>query len=227
MTVKQSERLVVLIGAIIFITLIFFAPAYGWKIRAWISGAAAGGPNSGDTTSLADQNEALKAQLATLQVIASQLPRSEKNYLRAMVYSRYPFNFKNEITVDAGSLDGVALGKAAIFNGILIGTVSQIFPREATIQTVFDDNFKLPVRIGRTGTDALLVGGAAPMATLISKKAPVVLGDPVYAAAPGIPYGLPLGIIVSTSTSADGLFQEAPLNFVYDMNAIETLLVAQ
>ena len=206
------------------LALIFLEPSYGPRVRAWLSPALAPEANAPD---LAAENEALKAEIAKLASVAAELPQTPRDYQPAMVYSRYPLNFKNELMIDAGSRDGIVAGKAAVFRGILIGSVLQVFSDSALVQTVFDSDFKMPVRIGKKGYDALLVGGAYPKATSIEKTAMLAPGDIVYAAASGTPYGMPIAIIESTSTSPDNLFEEAGLGFAYDVNGIQTLFIAR
>src|SRR5581483_3409747 len=147
----------------------------------------------------------LKAQLAILQNVESQLPGNSQNEIRAMVYSQYPFGFKNQIAVNAGSNEGVTLAKPATFQGIFVGTVQSVSAETSIIQTVFDPSFKMPIRIGTKGIDALLIGGALPKATSIAKNATISTGDIVYAAAPGFPYGMPIGTVAETNISSDNL----------------------
>ncbi len=220
---KHGGRFLIFL-IVVAVVVVFIAPSYGWKIRMWLSPQAAAQP---DAPSLVAENEALMAQLALLQGVAAQLPQASSNYIRAIVYSRYPFNFKNELLVNVGADQKVAVGKAVVFQGVLIGTVEKVFPDTALVQTVFDSNFKMPVRVGAQGYDALLVGGASPIATSIKKDAPVAAGTIVYSAAPGLPYGLPVAIIASTSTSPDTLFEEAALDFAYDVDGVQAVLIAK
>ena len=142
-----------------------------------------------------------------------------------MVDSQLPFNFRNELALDAGTDEGVMPGKAVTFQGVLVGVVSRSFADSATAQTVFDNGFRMPVRIGTAGIDALLQGGAYPEAMSITKSATIAAGDIIYAAALGLPYGIPVGIVASVSISPDNLFQQATVNFAYDVNDIQTVLV--
>ena len=223
-------------GALIAILalLIFFAPSYGWAIRSWLSPSGNGpGGNSGvsaaasqaDDQTLAAENDALQAQLATLQVVALEMPTSSSGEIRAMVYSRYPMNFRNELLVGAGSNSGVTVGAPVVFQGMLLGRIKAVFPDSATVQTIFDDSLKMPVRIGASGTDGLLDGGSYPIVGSITVGAANASGNIVYAAVPNLPYGLPIATVAATSTSADSLFQQATLNFPYDVNNIETVLI--
>jgi rod shape-determining protein MreC len=207
---------------IILAALIFFAPAYGWKIREFLSPPPAA---PADAQDLAAENDSLKAQLATLQAIEAELPTSTPDEIRAMVYSRYPMDFKNELLVDAGMDEGVAPGAAVMFQGVLIGVVRTAFPKSAVVQTIFDSGLKMPVRIGSGGYDGLLQGGSAPEVGSIPENSSMSVGDVVYSVAPGIPYGLPVGEVAATSTSADSLFEQAAIDIPYDMNSIQTVFI--
>jgi cell shape-determining protein MreC len=221
---KQRQRWVLIIGIAALLSLIFLKPAYGWKLRAWLLLKA---PQSVGGENLAAENEILKAELAKLQSVASELPKAPPNYLRAMVYSRYPFNFKNEFLVDAGSDLGIQVGKAVAFRGVLVGTIEKVFEHSSLARTVFDGSFRMPVRIGTKGYDALFLGGAYPKVTSIAKNAVLMPGDAVYAAAEGVPYGLPIALVAATSTSPDNLFAEAALDFAYDINEVQSVFIAK
>ncbi len=215
--------------------LIFFEPAYGWRVRGWLN-PQSGQLQQADSPSLTAQNEALQAQLAVLQSIAAQIPQNSQNQIRAMVYLQYPFGFRNELLVNAGSNENVTVGKAVTFQGIFIGMVDKVFPDSAIVQTVFDATLKMPVRIGAAAGgaggntaagsyDALLVGGADPYAASIAKGAPLAPGDIIYTAASGLPYGLPIGIVNATSASGDNLFEQASIRFGYDMSGMQSVLI--
>ena len=221
---RKENVLFLTIAAAILLVLIFFVPSYGWILRAWLSPRSLA-PGLNDDPGLAAENQALKAQVAEYAAVARELPSAPAGSIRAMVYSSYPLNFKNEITVNAGTDAGVAVGDAATFQGIFVGDVIAVFPESAVIDTVFDSNFKMPVRVGTAGYDALFVGGADPVAGSIAKASAVSAGDIVTTAASGFPYGLPVATVNATSGSPDNLFVQASLSFDYDVNDIQTLLI--
>lgn len=224
MTRERKSNIVLLCGlCALLLFFIIFVPSYGWRVRQFFAA-----PNvvvSSDNQQLAAENETLKAELAQLQSVQSQMPTSSPSAIRAMVYSQYPFNFKNELTVNAGANQGVALGSAVLFQGIFIGQVKAVWLDTATVQTIFDNGFKMPVRIGAHGYDGLLQGSSYPTVGSIAKTAAVNPGDIVYAAGAGVPYGLPIGEVAATSTSPDSLFEQASLNFTYDINSIQTVAI--
>jgi cell shape-determining protein MreC len=209
----------------VLLGLVFFEPAYGWKVRMWLAPQATEQSILASSTA-ANQDLTLQAQLDVLQSIQAQLPQAPANDIRAMVYSRYPLNFKSELLVNAGTDQGVAVGNAVMFQGVAIGSVEQTYKNSSLVETVFDTGFQLPVRIGAQGYDGLLTGGADPLVTSIEKGAPIAAGDAVYSAGSGFPYGSPIATVVGTSTSPDALFEQASLNFGYDLNTIQTVLIA-
>jgi cell shape-determining protein MreC len=232
-TQRPSHRWILGILILVLVGAILFAPSYGWKLRRFISpeqtyfGSQTATGDAADTSSFAAENAALKAQIATYQTVASQLPQNSAKYIRAMVYSRYPFNFKNELLVNAGAVEGVATGSAAVFQGVFIGHVTKVFSHESLIQTVFDSSFEMPVRVSTSSYDGLFHGGTYPNVGSLAKTANLQVGDVIYTAAPGLPYGLPVGEVSATSTSPDSLFTQATASFLYDINEIQTVLIAQ
>jgi rod shape-determining protein MreC len=217
------------LAGLILLLLFFvvFEPSYGWKLRQVFTPTNIALQSGDASNNLVTENESLKAQLATLQVVAAELPTSSANYIRAMVYSRYPLNFKNELMVNAGTNDGVLVGSAAVFQGLFVGRVVAVGSNYATVQTVFDNNFKIPVRVSSGGYDGLLTGGSDPFVASITKKSSIAAGDVISTAAPGMPYALPIGEVMATSTSADNLFEQATLVFPYDINNIQTILITK
>jgi rod shape-determining protein MreC len=208
--------------SLILLFLIFFAPLVGWKLHALLGPR---GIATEDAASLTAQNEVLAAELAQVKSMTVQMPNVASNTIRAMAYSRYPLNFKDQILVNAGTNQGVALGKAVLFQGVLVGIVQKIFPDDALVTTIFDPTFKMPVRVGNAGVDALLQGGANPQAVSIAKNAKIGIGDIVVAAGPGVPYGIPIARVAGIAASSNDLFNQATLDFAYDINTIETVAI--
>lgn len=208
--------------ATVLTILIFLVPRLAWRLRAILV------PELPDASgNLAIENVALKAELAKLQNIESQLPGKSYNYIRAIVLSRYPMNFKNEFLVDAGANQGVEKGRAVVFGGNLIGRVEKVFGDTALVKTVFDGGFEAPVRIGPFAIDALFKGGLLPQLALIPLEANINPGDIVYSASSDFPYGLAIGDIKEVKVSKDKLFREATLKFAYDLNEIKNVLIAK
>ena len=203
--------------------LIVLKPMLGFQVRMFLAPP----PITAGESNLAAQNEKLKAELAELQNIKSQLPQRHEKGIQAIVYSRYPFNFHNELLVNAGTDHGVTKGNAVTFDGMLIGKVSEVFSETSLVQTIFDEKLQFAARIGSTGIQALFKGGGLPTLSLISPTAAVKSGDIVYSAAENFPLGLPIAEIKDIKTSSDMVFQEAILAIPYDIGRVSTVLVIQ
>jgi len=212
-----------ILGLLIIILgfFVFLRPYYAWEFRnAFFSPA----PPPAD---LAFENKYLRAELAKLNSVKSALGEPSPDLIPALVFSRYPMNFKEEILVGAGRNNGVSGGETVLYNKMLVGKVIKVFGDTSLVETIFDSRFQLAVRVGNGAVDALLSGGAEPQVTLIPGKSKVVSGDIVYSAAAGSPYGLPIGDLGVIKSSADRLFIEAGLNLPYDLNEIKLVSIVK
>jgi rod shape-determining protein MreC len=215
---NQSWFLAIVIVLLLF--FIFFMPSVGIHMRELL------GPQTtvpSDAEQLATENGLLAAQLAKLTVVANELPSSTPDTVRAMVYSEYPFNFKGEMTINAGVDEGIAGNDAVLFEGNLLGVVAESSAHSSVVQTIFDPNFRLPVRIGQAGYDALLAGGSYPMLQSIAKTASVSANDIVYSAGSPAPYATPIGKIASVALAPNNLFKTASLLLPYDVGTVQAV----
>lgn len=221
---KKIYNLILLVLILILVGFIFFSPSYGWKLRSYFAPDFYGGVDNND---LVLENAILKAELAKLEAVKTEIPENRAGYFRAMVFSRYPMNFKNEILVDIGKNSGVVDGRGVLYGGVLIGKIFKVFDEAASVQTVFDNRFQTSVKVGPFGAEALFKGGVLPKVILIPKKAVVKSGDAIYSVSPDYPYGLAIGEINDIEFSGDQLFKEATVKFPYDPNVIETILISK
>ncbi|MEK7212059.1 MAG: rod shape-determining protein MreC [Patescibacteria group bacterium] len=229
MNQRQSWILGLIIALLALVVLV--EPSLGWRLAGFIYN---GGDGSDAGSAL--ENAALKAELARLapleKYLVSQPPR---NFLQVPIYSRSPFNFKNEILVAGGESAGLKVGApvAIALPGenqsgpliIIIGKVLKVFEDTAMVQTVFDSHFRLGVRVGKAGAEALLLGGGEPKVGLIPREEPVEKGEAVYAAGADFPNGAELGELGDVNFSSEGLFKEAPLKLPYDFNRLQVVSI--
>jgi cell shape-determining protein MreC len=187
--------------------------------------------NNNELSNLEKENLILKSQLAKLSNLNNFLNKAPESKIKpAFVYSHYPFNLKNEILIDLGGEGDFLLNKAVVLtpktqqtenqNFIFIGKIEKTYKNFSSVQTVFDPNFKLAVKIGQSQSDALFVGGPQPKLTLISNDSEVNTGDIIYSAQPNFPYGLIVGEVKEIKLLPDSVFKEALISFPYDLNKI-------
>lgn len=184
-------------------------------------------PPAEKSSDLVLENENLKAELAQLENIRSELKTAPVASIPAVVFSRYPMNFKEEILVAAGENQGVTTDSAVLFDGVLIGRIEKVFADSSLVLTVFDSRFHVAVRLGSASVDGLFEGGVVPRVSLIPKKSSVEGGAAVYSAAPDLPYGLALGKLGDLKVSDNQLFLEAPVKLPYDLNDIRVVSIAR
>lgn len=176
---------------------------------------------------LKEENEKLKAEIQKNAITDLKLLDQNSDRVKAVVFSTYPFNVKNEIVVSAGRAQGIQEGLAAVLGGeILVGKVKSVRVDSSVVQTLFDPGFETPIRIGDTAVDGLLVGGNRPKIVLIEKDKKVSQGDLIYTAVDSMPYGLKIGNILEIKNSPNTSFQEASLTVPFsvgDLRLVEIL----
>ncbi len=177
-----------------------------------------------ENTTLHQENDGLKNELFALQqhiAIASSTGE-----ISAQVFSAYPFNTKNRIFLDKGSLDGVMTGEGVFIpSRVLIGQVTRVTPHESEVMTVFDPAFSLPVRIGAQQVDGLLKGGVSPLVTLIDKTKPIAPGDLIVNASKDFMYGVTIGTVRDITPDTLGAFLQTSIQFSYSMNDVRNVEV--
>jgi len=91
---------------------------------------------------------------------------------------------QNELFVDRGREDGVAVGQFVLADNSIIGTVSDSGPRTSKIKLITDPTSKIPVRIGAADVPGVMEGRGGKIARIPLVSAATYKireGDPVYA----------------------------------------------
>ena len=179
-----------------------------------------------DVTSLLLENQSLRAQLMQAEQAPSLIEQERKRYIRVPLYSSYPFNMNNELLIAAGTESGILEGAAVFASpGVFLGQVISVTSGKAVVRTIFDPGWELPVKIGEGKVDALLIGGQEPRLTLVSKRKPLIGGEPVYLASREFAYGLALGTVAELRQSKESLFLEGRLITPYALADLPELYI--
>ena len=203
------------------------AAALGFFILGgnWVSGLERSAGlrfSAGDTVqNLRAENTALRVELEKLLGLKRQVSRFEPNMVAAAVYSSYPFSSKDALVIAVGESGGVKPKMGVTANGLLVGKVVQVSKDASLVQTVFDRNFEMPVRLGEGRFDALLKGGASPVVSLIPREAEFKAGTGVYSAGAELPFGIPLGELGEIEGSSGEAWEAAPLRVSYDIYGLK------
>lgn len=174
------------------------------------------------------ENDSLKSQLYNVESLSNKQEKSgEWEYSQVKVFSTYPFNDQNVISINSGTLNGVKKNAAvAAAPEVLLGQIISAGDKTSLIRTIFDKDFTAAVKIGDSKTNALLKGGSIPSLEMIDKNSAIKNGDIVYNADQNFPYGFKVGeaqIIDTDSTS--GPFKKAFLKVNYNPALLDEILV--
>lgn len=182
-------------------------------------------PSKNNSEDLRAENTALRIELEKLLSERKQLDSQKFDTLDVFVFSAYPFNSKNELTIAAGKRDGVEPKMAVLVGGLLLGKVTSVYENMSIVQTIFDQDFESSVRVGEKAANALLRGGLSPRVELIPNDAGVVAGSGVYSTNSDFPYGLPIGEIKNFKKKEGDVLSNATLAIPYDQNDIRVVSV--
>lgn len=174
------------------------------------------------------QNENLKAQLQRAKdgIVAPVDSPEQRPQVEARIFSTYPFNMKDTVTIDRGSDDGiVATMIATVSDSILLGQVIGVEKHSAVVRTIFDSRWQLPVKIGPDHINGLFEGGNDPKVILVEK--PVKVGDGVFSAAKEFPMGIKIGEIKEVKEDASGIFKEATIRTPYAIGDISAVYLSR
>jgi len=174
---------------------------------------------------LKQENENLRAQIQLLK-FNGQNSILNTNFITAKVFSTYPFNIKNKITINAGEKQGIKKSMVAtVGENILFGQVTDVFENFSVIQTIFDPAWQLPVRIGKEEINGLFKAGNEPKVILIEKEKQIQTDDIVYSASQEFPYGLKIGEVAEIKETAAGVFKEAVLKMPFNVGELREIKI--
>ncbi len=211
--------LIILIGAYVLLSSEFFISSKGGALLL-IRGATA---IDSEITELREKNKALEIVILNLKVANPAIyDLTTEKGVRAKVFSAYPFADRSKLTVNTGSKHGVEVGDAVILANSLVGRVMETHTRISIVQTIFDPEFKIPVRIGDGELDALYIGGVTPRLNMISANASPQYGELVLAVSPELPYGLGMGRVLQVT---EGPLRGASIRPLFEIKEIRDVFI--
>jgi rod shape-determining protein MreC len=187
----------------------------------------------GQVRNLSSQNSQLELQNATLRgrLAASADAERENAELRrqlglqqagtpqqvgADVVAFQPDSYRQFLTIDRGSRNGIKIGQAALNNGIVVGTISAVSPSTAKLQLITDPEFALAVRDQETGALGVMHGQLGGGLTIedIAQTDTMNPGDTVASSGLGgvVPENLLIGQVESINAQTGGIFKAAQVS---------------
>ncbi len=156
----------------------------------------------------------------------------------AAVIGRDPSPYRQFVTINAGSREGLQPGMAVVMAGdpakagqyaVLAGRVAEVGPRSSKVQLLTDSTSAVNVRIQSSRVTGLAEGqpDARLLMTQIPIDATVNVGDIVLSSGLGgnLPRSLVVGQVTEVMRRDIDLFQSAQLRPAADFNRLELVLV--
>lgn len=169
------------------------------------------------------ENQTLRAALARA---VSETPPRRADYIPVPLYSRYPFNDRDRITIDRGSEEGLTAG-TPVFAApdVLLGAVREVRRFRAVAETIFDPGWRSSVVVGVNRVKAVLSGGTPPRLELIPQESALSVGDVVMNIDPAFPMGAVVGLVDAVEPAAKNAWLSATLSVGYRLDALDSVLV--
>lgn len=183
------------------------------------------------------QVEELRQENARLNELLGYRQRSpwlvDADPLAARVIARNPDNWFSSVVIDAGSADGVRKGMIAFTGGGLVGRVTGVGSRTATVLLLTDPQSGVGARVQRESSRAAGVvlgqagrGGVLRM-RFFRREADVRRGDRIVTSDVGrsLPDGIPIGTVAEVTEGDDGLVRYALIRPHVDFDRLQEVLL--
>ncbi len=192
-----------------------------------------------DNDRLAAENASLRRQVAELQAAGAEnadLRRAldfSKGFghhlAAAAVIGRAPDGLTRSLTISRGRTDGVAVGMVVVSGAGLVGRVSEVSERSATVQTLVDASSRVNSYAPKSGLEGTVLGEGGPLAMDLLPKPGVVVASGEWVLTSGIGGLFPRGIVVGQVTQFhrrdSATLERADLAPAVDFASVSTVLV--
>jgi rod shape-determining protein MreC len=167
------------------------------------------------------ENEALRQELGFVE-------KRKDNYLPAQIIGRTPTGIIKDLIIDRGSADGIKTGAVVLAQGFLIGRISKVEARQASVMLLVNPRSMIPVVLQESRSTGLLRGGISGLVItdlLIDSK--VTADEIVLSNGFGdeIPADIAIGRVISTSARSGDITKKATVRTLLDISKQEMVFV--
>jgi len=171
-------------------------------------------------------------QLNQLKQVLDLAGRGEYKVVAARVINRgSTATFKQTITIDAGSSDGISKNMTVISEAGLVGVVKSVTSNSSIVLLMSDPTFKIGVRIAGTQSIGVVSGqgGNKYLLQLLDATGEIKVGDNLVArgsqnGSPFVP-GVPVGTVSSVQSNASSITQNADVEGASNLERIGVVAV--
>lgn len=177
-------------------------------------------------------DEDVVSELNQLKQVLDLAGRGEYKVVAARVINRgSTATFKQTITIDAGSSDGISKNMTVISEAGLVGVVKSVTSNSSIVLLMSDPTFKIGVRIAGTQSIGVVSGqgGNKYLLQLLDATGEIKVGDNLVArgsqnGSPFVP-GVPVGTVSSVQSNASSITQNADVEGASNLERIGVVAV--
>ena len=195
--------------------------------------------NQETLTQLREENEQLRSRNAELEEANTSVQRLQglldlQNTYNlkstgARVISGSSDSWSSTITIDKGSISGLAVGMPVTDSSAAIGQIISVSPTSSTVRLITDEHSGVAAMVQSSRAQGVLKGSADGTLhlTLIGTDQTVDVGDTVVTSGLGgiFPKGLPLGKVISVNKAAGALYYDIDVSPLSSTEGFEEVLV--
>lgn len=192
-----------------------------------------------ENSELVKENQTLKSQLTEMEEIKFKISLLEKelgakaiNLDRKItpvaVVGRAPSSFREIISLDKGSKDGIKIGQPVLSNGFLIGKITNVYDDSSQAELITSHRFLAPVVLEKTRSLGLLKGGINGLQVeQLPVDVKIEIGENVISSglAGQLPPGIPIGTVKSIISKPSDIFRSVLLNSPINLNTLEYVVI--
>ena len=177
-------------------------------------------------------DEDLVGQLNQLKAVLDLAGRGGYKVVAAKVINRgSSASFKQTITLDVGSADGISRNMTVISDGGLVGVVKSVSNHSSIVLLMSDPTFKIGVRIAGTQSIGVISGqgGNKYLLQLLDATGEIKVGDTLVARGsdggrPFVP-GVPVGVVTAVQSNTSSITQNADVEGISNLDRVGIVAV--
>ncbi|MFM8191328.1 MAG: rod shape-determining protein MreC [Candidatus Nanopelagicus sp.] len=177
-------------------------------------------------------DEDLVGQLNQLKAVLDLAGRGGYKVVAAKVINRgSSASFKQTITLDVGSADGISRNMTVISDGGLVGVVKSVSSHSSIVLLMSDPTFKIGVRIAGTQSIGVISGqgGNKYLLQLLDATGEIKVGDTLVARGsdggrPFVP-GVPVGVVTEVQSNTSSITQNADVEGLSNLDRVGIVAV--
>ena len=179
-----------------------------------------------DDRRLSAENAALRRQVAELQAQGA-----ENSELRKALEFQKTYGHRLLATqvIARGRADGLQVGMVVVGGAGLVGRVSEVGERSATVKTLVDAESRVNAYTSKSGLEGTVIGEGGPLGMEVLPKPGVVVAPGEWALTSGIgglfPRGILVGQVAQFHRRDSATLEQADLAPAVDFSAISMVMV--